>query len=58
MPFIDANEVKIRNLLSNTQEAYKVPLYQRPYAEGNGVRSTLLTGVIHKKVGGSHKAQG
>jgi uncharacterized protein with ParB-like and HNH nuclease domain len=32
MPFIDANEVKIRNLLSNTQEAYKVPLYQRPYA--------------------------
>lgn len=32
MAFIDAKEVKIQALLSNAQEAYKVPLYQRPYA--------------------------
>ena len=32
MAFIDANEVKLQALLSNAQEAYKVPLYQRPYA--------------------------
>lgn len=32
MAFIEAKEIKIRNLLSNAQEAYKVPLYQRPYA--------------------------
>jgi uncharacterized protein with ParB-like and HNH nuclease domain len=30
--FIEAKEVKLQTLLSNTQEAYKVPLYQRPYA--------------------------
>jgi len=32
MQFIDAKEVKLQVLLSNAQEAYKVPLYQRPYA--------------------------
>jgi len=32
MPFIEAKEVKLQALLSNAQEAYKVPLYQRPYA--------------------------
>jgi len=32
MAFIDAKEVKLQALLSNAQEAYKVPLYQRPYA--------------------------
>mgnify|MGYP001773325779 CR=1 FL=1 len=32
MAFIDAKEVKLQVMLSNTQEAYKVPLYQRPYA--------------------------
>jgi uncharacterized protein with ParB-like and HNH nuclease domain len=32
MPFIEAKEVKLQVLLSNSQEAYKVPLYQRPYA--------------------------
>lgn len=32
MAFIDAKEVKFQVMLSNTQEAYKVPLYQRPYA--------------------------
>jgi len=34
MPFIEAKEVKLQALLSNVQEAYKVPLYQRPYAWG------------------------
>jgi len=29
---IEAKEVKLQLLLSNAQEAYKVPLYQRPYA--------------------------
>ncbi|MDF2958174.1 MAG: DNAse/DNA nickase [Candidatus Alkanophagales archaeon MCA70_species_1] len=29
---IEATEVKLQLLLSNAQEAYKVPLYQRPYA--------------------------
>jgi len=32
MPFIEAKEIKLQALLSNAQEAYKVPLYQRPYA--------------------------
>lgn len=32
MAFIEAKEVKLQALLSNAQEAYKVPLYQRPYA--------------------------
>ena len=32
MAFIEAKEVKLQTLLSNAQEAYKVPLYQRPYA--------------------------
>ncbi|MCM8827608.1 MAG: DUF262 domain-containing HNH endonuclease family protein [Candidatus Omnitrophica bacterium] len=32
MQFIEAKEVKLQAMLSNTQEAYKVPLYQRPYA--------------------------
>lgn len=32
MAFIDAQEVKLQVMLSNAQEAYKVPLYQRPYA--------------------------
>ena len=32
MPFIEAKEVKLQVLLSNAQEAYRVPLYQRPYA--------------------------
>jgi len=32
MAFIEAKEVKFQALLSNAQEAYKVPLYQRPYA--------------------------
>jgi len=32
MAFIDAKEVRLQALLSNAQEAYKVPLYQRPYA--------------------------
>lgn len=32
MAFIEAKEVKLQSMLSNTQEAYKVPLYQRPYA--------------------------
>ncbi len=32
MAFIEAKEFKIRALLSNTQEGYKVPNYQRPYA--------------------------
>jgi len=32
MAFIEAKEVKLQFLLSNAQEAYKVPLYQRPYA--------------------------
>jgi uncharacterized protein with ParB-like and HNH nuclease domain len=31
MAFIDAKEVKLQSLLSNSQEAYKVPSYQRPY---------------------------
>lgn len=31
MAFIEAKELKLQALLSNTQEAYKVPLYQRPY---------------------------
>jgi len=34
MAFIEAKEVKLQALLSNAQEAYKVPLYQRPYAWG------------------------
>lgn len=32
MAFIEAKEVKLQALLSNAQEAYKIPLYQRPYA--------------------------
>lgn len=32
MKFIDAKEVKLYAILSNMQEAYKVPLYQRPYS--------------------------
>ncbi|RLI79159.1 hypothetical protein DRP05_05000 [Archaeoglobales archaeon] len=32
MAFIEAKEVKLQALLSNAQEAYRVPLYQRPYA--------------------------
>ena len=32
MAFIEAKEFKMRALLSNTQEGYKVPIYQRPYA--------------------------
>lgn len=32
MAFIEAKEVKLQAVFSNTQEAYKVPLYQRPYA--------------------------
>lgn len=32
MAFIEAKEVKLQAMLSNTQEAYEVPLYQRPYA--------------------------
>lgn len=32
MAFIEAKEVKLQSMLSNTQEAHKVPLYQRPYA--------------------------
>lgn len=31
MAFIEAKEIRIRNLFSNSQEAYKVPLYQRNY---------------------------
>lgn len=31
MAFIDAKEIKLVAMLSNTQEAYKVPDYQRPY---------------------------
>lgn len=32
--FIEAKEVKLQEMLSNAQEAYKVPIYQRPYAWG------------------------
>ena len=32
MTFLDAKEIKLRVLLSNSQEAYKVPVYQRPYS--------------------------
>jgi uncharacterized protein with ParB-like and HNH nuclease domain len=32
MSFIDAKESKMGSILSNTKEAYKVPIYQRPYA--------------------------
>lgn len=32
MPFIDAKESKMGLILSNSKEAYKVPIYQRPYA--------------------------
>ncbi len=32
MAFIEAKEIKLQAMLSNAQEAYKVPLYQRPYA--------------------------
>lgn len=31
MSFIEAKEVSMRQALSNAQEAYRVPLYQRPY---------------------------
>ncbi|ROL56128.1 DUF262 domain-containing protein [Bacteroidetes/Chlorobi group bacterium Naka2016] len=31
MAFIEAKKVKLQAMLSNTHEAYKVPLYQRPY---------------------------
>jgi len=30
--YIEVKEVKLQTLLANQQEAYKVPLYQRPYA--------------------------
>ena len=32
MAFIEANEIKLGAMLSNAQEAYKVPLYQREYS--------------------------
>ncbi|MEZ0344074.1 MAG: DUF262 domain-containing HNH endonuclease family protein [Caldimicrobium sp.] len=34
MKIIEAKEVKLQALFSNAQEAYRVPLYQRPYAWG------------------------
>lgn len=42
MGFIDAKEVKLQVMLSNAQEAYKVPLYQRPYAWGRNQWEDLL----------------
>lgn len=30
--FVDANEARLLDLFANTQDAYKIPLYQRPYS--------------------------
>ncbi|MCM8786608.1 MAG: DUF262 domain-containing protein, partial [Candidatus Omnitrophica bacterium] len=49
MAFIEAKEVKLQALLSNTQEAYKVPLYQRPYAWTKNQWEDLFEDVIGLK---------
>jgi len=47
MAFIEAKEVKMRALLSNAQEAHRVPLYQRPYAWNRDQWEDLFDDVIN-----------
>lgn len=54
MAFIEAKEINIRGLLSNAQEAYKVPLYQRPYAWNREQWEDLFDDVIQLGKDDSH----
>ncbi len=46
MPFIEAREINLQGLLSNNQEAYRVPFYQRPYAWTEDQWEDLLADII------------
>ena len=46
MVFLEAKEIKLQALLSNAQETYKVPLYQRPYAWNKDQWEDLFEDII------------
>lgn len=46
MRFIEAKEIRLQAMLSNTQEAYKVPLYQRPYTWGENEWEDLFEDIM------------
>jgi len=54
MPFIEAKEIKLQAMLSNAQEAYKVPLYQRPYTWTKGHWEDLFEDIMGLENGKIH----
>jgi hypothetical protein len=49
LSFLEAREVRLRTILSNNQEAYAVPIYQRPYAWERDQWEDLLDDVTDLK---------
>jgi len=54
MSFIDANEISIQKLLNQPNEAFKLPLYQRPYAWNKDQWTDLLEDILSLPKEGSH----
>lgn len=54
MTFIDAKESKMGLILSNSKEAYKVPIYQRPYAWKKDQWDDLFEDIINLEPNDTH----
>lgn len=54
MAFIEAKEINLKYLLSNPLDAYKVPLYQRPYAWREEQWRELLEDILEIKEDKQH----